>query len=339
MNRTNTNIIFGEVETMKRERRPRVLVSRKIPEAGLELLRQHCSVTVGAEDGMLKREELLELIQDQDAFLSMLTDRVDGELMDVASELKVVSNYAVGYDNIDVEEAARRGIAVTNTPGVLTEATADLAWALLMDAARRVTEGDRLNRAGQWHEWAPMFHLGKEVTGSTLGIIGFGRIGRAVAKRAAGFNMKVVVHSRTPLDPEEEKKWGVTFLSLTELLQQSDFVSIHAPYTEETHHLIGAKELAQMKSSAYLINTARGALVDEPALVEALQTGTIAGAGLDVYEDEPRLAPGLKELDNVVLAPHLGSATWETRRAMALRAAKNIVAELVGIGESTRVLG
>lgn len=271
--------------------RPKVLVSRKIPFKGLSLLREYCEVTVGAEDRMLTRKELLKLIEGKDGVLSMLTDQMDKEVMDAAPDLKVISNYAVGYDNIDITEATRRGISVTNTPDVLTDATADLAWALLMDVARRVTEGDRLNRKGKWKEWAPMFHLGKEVTGSVLGIVGFGRIGRAMVKRALGFDMEIVYFSRTRLSPAEEQRLGVRYLSFTDLLQHADFVSLHAPYTKETHHLIGADELSRMKATAYLINTSRGGLIDEKALLTALREGKIAGAGLDVYEMEPQLTP------------------------------------------------
>lgn len=318
--------------------RPKVLVSRKIPFKGLSLLREYCEVTVGAEDRMLTRKELLKLIEGKDGVLSMLTDQMDKEVMDAAPDLKVISNYAVGYDNIDITEATRRGISVTNTPDVLTDATADLAWALLMDVARRVTEGDRLNRKGKWKEWAPMFHLGKEVTGSVLGIVGFGRIGRAMVKRALGFDMEIVYFSRTRLSPGEEQRLGVRYLSFTDLLQHADFVSLHAPYTKETHHLIGADELSRMKATAYLINTSRGGLIDEKALLTALREGKIAGAGLDVYEMEPQLTPGLEKLENVVLAPHLGSATRETRELMAWRAAKNVLAELFDdMGQSNRV--
>ncbi|SMO62430.1 2-hydroxyacid dehydrogenase [Melghirimyces algeriensis] len=318
--------------------RPKVLVSRKIPFKGLSLLREYCEVTVGAEDRMLTRKELLKLIEGKDGVLSMLTDQMDKEVMDAAPDLKVISNYAVGYDNIDITEATRRGISVTNTPDVLTDATADLAWALLMDVARRVTEGDRLNRKGKWKEWAPMFHLGKEVTGSVLGIVGFGRIGRAMVKRALGFDMEIVYFSRTRLSPAEEQRLGVRYLSFTDLLQHADFVSLHAPYTKETHHLIGADELSRMKATAYLINTSRGGLIDEKALLTALREGKIAGAGLDVYEMEPQLTPGLEKLENVVLAPHLGSATRETRELMAWRAAKNVLAELFDdMGQSNRV--
>ncbi|WP_188430279.1 2-hydroxyacid dehydrogenase [Kroppenstedtia guangzhouensis] len=320
-----------------KNKKPKVLVTREIPAEGLDLLNKHCEVTVGARDRMLSREELLGLVKEKDALLSMLTDQVDRVLMETAPSLKVVSNFAVGFDNIDVEEATRRGIAVTHTPEVLTDATADLAFTLLLDVARRVTEGDRLTRAGRWKEWAPLFHLGKDVSGSTLGIIGMGRIGRAVAKRARGFDMKVFYHSRTRLPLEEEKKLGVSYLPFRDLLRQSDFVSLHAPYNDNTHHLIGREEFSLMKESAYLINTSRGALVDEPALVKALQQGEIAGAGLDVYEDEPRLASGLAHLNSVVLAPHLGSATRETRGRMAVTAAQNVVAELCGIGVSKRV--
>jgi glyoxylate reductase len=285
----------------------------------------------------MTRAELLDQAPHYDGICSMLTDGMDAELMARCPHLKVISNYAVGVDNIDLKEAQRRHIVVTHTPDVLTNATADLAWALLMDAARRVTEGDRLNRAGQWKTWSPFFHLGREVTGATLGIVGMGRIGQAVAKRAQGFEMTVFYHSRSRLSPEQEQAWQVSYLPFDDLLQQVDFLSLHAPYTPETHHLVGERELTMMKRDAYLINTARGGLVDEKALVEALRTGAIAGAGLDVYEREPELAEGLAELDNVVLAPHLGSATRETRRRMAVVAAENLVAELTGVGTSKRV--
>ncbi|OYD09165.1 D-glycerate dehydrogenase [Paludifilum halophilum] len=296
----------------------------------MNLLYRYCDVQLAVEDRVITRTELLEGVRGKQGLLSMITDRVDAEVMDANPQLKVISNYAVGYDNIDVEEASRRGIAVTNTPGVLTDATADMTWALLMDIARRVTEGDRVNRSGGWREWAPMFMLGKEVTGSTLGIIGLGRIGKAVAKRARGFNMQILYHSRTRLSREEEKQWGVEYRELHELLREADFVSLHAPSTPETRGMIGRKELSAMKSSAYLINTARGDLVDEKALVKALSQEEIAGAGLDVYEKEPRLAEGLKESDRVVLAPHLGSATRETRGRMAEMAAQNLIDELRG---------
>jgi glyoxylate reductase len=310
--------------------RPKVFVTRELLPKGMDMLRESCDVTVGSTEGSLSRSELLQWVKGQDALVATLTERIDEEVMDANPHLKVISNYAVGYDNIDIAAATRRGIPVTNTPGVLTDATADMAWALLMNAARRVTEADQFTRAGKWSEWSPTLLLGKEVTGSTLGVVGFGRIGRAVARRAKGFDMKVVYYSRTRLAIAEEQEWGVSYRPLDALLQEADFVSLHAPLTDETRHLIGREQLRLMKPSAYLINTARGALVDERALTEALREKWIAGAGLDVFEREPHVTEELKRLDNVVLAPHLGSATWETRNEMARLAAENTLAVLRG---------
>ncbi len=310
--------------------RPKVLVTRELPREALERLEEHCDVDLNEEDRPLTREELKRRIRDKDGILSMLTDRIDGELMDAAPNLKVISNYAVGFNNIDVKEATLRGIPVTNTPGVLTESTADLTWALIMDVARRVSEGDRVIRAGRWPGWSPMWMLGRDVHGATLGIVGMGRIGKAVARRARGFDMPVIYYSRTRLSEEEERALRASYRPLPDLLRQADFVCLHAPYSEETHHLIGPAELAMMKSTAYLINTARGPLVDEQALVRALRDGQIAGAGLDVYEREPELAEGLAELDNVVLSPHLGSSTRGTRLRMAKVAVENLLAPLQG---------
>ena len=310
--------------------RPKVLVTRKLPREALERLEKHCDVDLNEEDRPLTRQELMQRIRDKDGILSMLTDRIDGELMDAAPGLKVISNYAVGFNNIDVKEATRRGIPVTNTPGVLTESTADLTWALILDVARRVCEGDRVTRAGRWPGWSPMWMLGRDVHGATLGIIGMGRIGKAVARRARGFDMQVIYYSRTRLSEEEERAFSVSYRPVPELLRQADFISLHVPYSEETHHLIGPGELAMMKPTAYLINTARGPLIDEQALVRALKEGKIAGAGLDVYEREPELAEGLAGLDNVVLSPHLGSSTWGTRLRMAQLAVENLLAALQG---------
>lgn len=310
--------------------RPKVLVTRELPKEALKRLEKHCDVDLNDEDRPLTRQELMQRIRDKDGLLSMLTDRIDGELMDAAPGLKVISNYAVGFNNIDVKEATRRGIPVTNTPGVLTESTADLTWALIMDVARRVSEGDRVTRAGRWPGWSPMWMLGQDVHGAILGIVGMGRIGKAVARRAIGFDMRVIYFSRTRLPEEEERRLGVSYRPLPELLRQADFVSLHAPYSEETHHMIGPAELGMMKPTAYLINTARGALIDEQALVRALKKGQIAGAGLDVYEHEPELAEGLAELDNVVLSPHLGSSTWGTRLRMAQVAVENLLSVLQG---------
>ena len=265
----------------------------------------------------------------RDGLLPLLTDGMDSEVMDAAGDAKIIANYAVGYNNIDIPEATRRGIAVTNTPGVLTDATADLAWTLLMATGRRVVESDRFTREGKFDAWAPMLFLGTDITGRTLGIVGAGRIGTAVAERAKGFRMRIVYSDSSP-NLKFEQQFGAKFLPLDELLAESDFVTLHCPLTPETTHLIGAPELRKMKSNAVLVNTARGPVIDEAALVEALRENQIAGAGLDVYEKEPALYPGLIELDNVTLLPHTGSATTETRTQMALIAAKNIVAFFKG---------
>ena len=260
----------------------------------------------------------------------MLTNTIDREVLEAAPDLKVIANMAVGYNNIDVAEATRRHIPVANTPGVLTDTTADFAWTLLMAAARRLAEADRFSRAGRFHGWGPLMMVGQDVYGKTLGIVGFGRIGRAVARRATGFDMKVLYHDKYPADPDTERSLNARSVSMDELLAQSDYVTLHTDYNPETHHLIGAPELAKMKPTAYLINTSRGAIVDEAALVDALKSGTIAGAGLDVFEREPRINPGLLELENAILAPHIASASLETRTAMALMAAENVVAALKG---------
>jgi glyoxylate reductase len=270
------------------------------------------------------------------AAIVTLMERIDDEVLASARHLKIVANYAVGYNNIDVEAARQRGIVVTNTPDVLTDATADLTWALILATARRVIEGDRLVRSGQWTGWTPTQLLGASVAGQRLGIIGMGRIGQAVARRAAGFGMKVCYcsHRQVPSGAGNES-WE--FLSLPALLAESDILTIHVPLTPETRHVIGARELAQMRRSAILINTARGPVVDEPALVAALANGVIAGAGLDVFEDEPRLHPGLAGLRRVVLLPHLGSATMAARVEMGMTCLRNIEAVLSGRPAPNRV--
>jgi len=259
-----------------------------------------------------------------------LTDRVDADVLDRAPRLKVVAVYAVGYDNVDVAAATRRGIVVTNTPDVLTETTADLTWALILAVTRRIPEADRLVREGRWEGWAPTQLLGADVSGKTLGVIGMGRIGRAVARRAAGFGMAVLYHTRHPLRHEEEVVLHAKSLPLPQVLQAADIVTIHTPLIDSTRGLIGKAELAVMRRSAYLINTARGAVVDEAALAEALEQGRLAGAGLDVYQHEPHVHPRLRALPNTVLLPHIGSATTETRVKMGLIVADNITAVLEG---------
>jgi glyoxylate reductase len=308
----------------------RTLVTGNLPEEVLGLIRREHEVEVHPENRPLERDRLLEMVRDKEGLLCMITDRVDEELLAAGSKLHMIANFGVGFDNIDVAAASRRNIPVSNTPGVLTDATADLTFALILAVARRMLEGDRIARAGAFRFWAPMHFLGHEVSGKTLGIVGLGRIGKALARRARGFDMKVLYHNRRRLTEEEERSLGVSYGDFATVLSHADFVSLHVPLTPDTHHLMGQKELTIMRPSAYLINTSRGPVVEEQALMEALKEGVIAGAGLDVYEKEPDLTPGLEEFDNVVLLPHIGSATIETRTKMGLMAAKNLLAGLRG---------
>ncbi|MGB4302063.1 MAG: glyoxylate reductase [Acetomicrobium sp.] len=311
--------------------RPKVLVTSRIPDEGMCMLEEHCEVKVFDYEGVFPRDVLLREAKGVDAIVCLLADKIDGEVMDAAgSQLRVVANYAVGYDNIDVDAATKRGIMVTNTPGVLTDTTADLAWALLLATARRIVEGDKFLRQGKFKGWKPMLLLGTDVHHATLGIIGFGNIGRAVARRAMGFDMKIIYYSAHKAPVELERKLNVEYRPLDDLLKEADFVSIHVPLTKETRHLIGERELRMMKKEAYLINTARGPIVDEKALAKALKEGWIRGAGLDVFEREPEVEPELLELDNVVLLPHLGSASYATRAKMATMAAENALKALKG---------
>lgn len=307
-----------------------VFLTRLLPAEPVARLREKTQLTTNPKDQPLTRRELLEGVADAEGLLCLLTDHIDDELMAHAPMLRVISNYAVGFENIDVEAATRRGIVVTNTPDVLTDATADMAFALLLAVSRRLVEADSLVRTGQWQGWGPTQLLGGEVTGATLGLIGLGRIGRAVAKRAKTFNMQVLYWNRTRLDPKEEERLGVKYAPMETLLEQSRFVSLHIASAPETRHLIDAEALQLLGPDGYLINTARGPIIDEKALVAALQSGTIAGAGLDVYENEPELTPGLVDCHNAVLAPHLGSATLETRNAMGNLAVDSILAVLSG---------
>lgn len=311
--------------------RPRVVVTRRIPEPALELLREAADVWVSPHDRALDSDELHRAVAGADAVVTLLHDRVDETFLDAAgSQLRCVANVAVGYDNIDVDPAARRGVVVTNTPGVLTDATADLAMALILIATRRLGEGERLIRAGRPWAWHMFFMLGSGLQGKTLGIVGLGAIGRATARRARAFGMRVAYSARRPAPQEVAAELAAERLELDELLASADVVSLHCPLTAETRHLINAERLRRMKASACLVNTARGPIVDEAALVEALRDGVIAGAGLDVFEREPEVHPGLAELENAVLVPHLGSATEETRTAMAKLAARNAIAVLSG---------
>ena len=309
----------------------KVYITRRIPEPGIEMIRKEHDVEVNPYDRVLTREELLQAVKGRDGIHCLLTDKIDAEVFDAAGpQLKVVSNYAVGYDNIDVDEATKRGIVVTNTPGVLTETTADLAWALIMSVARRIVEADKFTRAGKYDGWAPMLFLGQDIYGKTLGIIGMGRIGQAVARRAKGFNMKVLYNDIRRIPEELEKELNATFASMDEVIENSDFISLHTYLSPETYHLINEEKLKRMKKTAYLINTSRGPVIDEAALVKALKEGWIAGAGLDVYEFEPKLVPGLAECENAVLLPHIASASVETRTKMATMAAENLLAVLAG---------
>ncbi|MFD2671710.1 2-hydroxyacid dehydrogenase [Marinicrinis sediminis] len=310
--------------------KPKVLVTCPLPGGVLDRLQPHAEVEVYTSSEPLSKSRFIEKLQDKAAVISLLVDPLDEEVLSQAPELKLIANYAVGYDNIDVKAATERGIMVCNTPDVLTEATADLAWALLLGAARRIPSGDQYMREGRFSGWEPSLMLGSQVSGKTLGIVGMGRIGQATAARATGFGMKVLYTSSRTLAPSEESALNAKRVPLGELLQQADFVSLHAPYDAQNHHMIGEQALLQMKPTSYLINTARGALVDEAALVQALREGWIAGAGLDVFEKEPAMAEGLRELDNVVLAPHVGSATIEARTAMGRLCVDNVLAGLNG---------
>ncbi|WP_026544643.1 D-glycerate dehydrogenase [Arthrobacter sp. 35/47] len=311
----------------------RVVVTGRVPEAAIEKLCAEHEVDAWEGPESIGREELLRRVAGADAVVSLLTERIDAELLDAAGpQLKVVANVAVGYDNIDVPACSERGVVATNTPGVLTDATADIAFGLILMATRRLGEGERVIRSGQAWKWGMFFLLGSSLQGKTLGVVGMGGIGQATARRAKAFGMEIVYQSRSEIGPRVAAELGARRVELDELLAISDVVSLHCPYGPATHHLIGAEQLVSMKDSAYLINTARGPIVDEAALASALRDGQIAGAGLDVFENEPSVHPGLLELENVALVPHLGSATIETRTAMAMLAADNTLAVLSGEG-------
>ncbi len=312
--------------------RPRVFVARVIPEDGLAAVRAGADAQVWEGELPPPREELLRAVEGCDGVLTLLTDKVDDEFLDRAGpQLKVVSNYAVGFDNVDVAACTQRGIPVGNTPGVLSDSTADLAFALLMAAGRRLPEGDRYVRAGRWKTWGPMLLLGPDIHGATIGIVGFGRIGQAVARRAMGFGMTILYHGRTRADPDVEAEFGATFLPLEELLAQADFVSLHVNLTADTRHLIDAEKLSWMKPTGVLVNTSRGPVVDPVALYEALRDGVIFAAALDVTEPEPIPADDpLLGLDNCLVVPHIASASRATRGRMAAMAAANLLAGVRG---------
>jgi glyoxylate reductase len=317
---------------------PKIVVTRRIPEPAVEMLREAGDVWVSPDDRPLEVSELHDAIAGADVVVTLLHDKVDDAFLDAAGDqLRAVCNVAVGFDNIDVPAATKRGVLVTNTPAVLTEATADLAMTLILAVTRRIGEGERIIRAREPWSWHMFMLLGTGLQGKTLGVVGMGAIGQSLARRAKAFGMEIVYSDARQAPAEVEQELGARRVELDELLRTADVVSIHAPLMDETRHLINAETLGLMKDSAYLVNSARGPIVDEAALVDALKAGQIAGAGLDVYENEPETHPGLVELDNVVLLPHLGSATIETRTAMGVLAAENAVLALRGERPKTPV--
>ncbi|MBM3345334.1 MAG: D-glycerate dehydrogenase [Betaproteobacteria bacterium] len=310
--------------------KPRILVTRTLVDELLDELRRHFEVDDSQpRDGPHSADELRSRIADKDGVL-LFADRVDAALLDAAPRLKAACNITVGYNNVDVAACTARGILVTNAPGVLDDTTADMTWALLLAAARRIAESDRWLRAGNWKGMKFSDRFGRDVHHATLGILGMGRIGRAVARRAVGFDMRVIYHNRTRLESALETEANARYVGMDELLAQSDFLSLHLPYTEANRNVIGAVELARMKPTAILVNASRGGLVDEPALIAALREGRVAGAALDVFDGEPTVNRGFLGLDNVVLAPHMGSATRATRLAMARLAIENLMEALAG---------
>jgi len=313
-----------------KERLP-VLVTRRLPQPALDRIADRCEMTLYEGEGAMPRDQLLAQISGVAGAVTLLTDKVNDELLDAAGpQLLIVANYAVGFDNIDVPALTRRGVMASNTPEVLTETTADTAWALMMAAARRVPEGDRFLRTRAPWIWGPLMMLGQDLHGKTLGIVGFGRIGHAMARRAKGFGMRVVYHDVYRPSLELERELGAEFRELADLLSEADFVSIHVNLTDQTRHLINADRLRTMKRTAVIVNTSRGPVIDEAALAEALRDGVIFAAGLDVFENEPDVHPLLLELENAVVIPHLGSATVDTRTAMGMVAADNLIAALEG---------
>ena len=307
----------------------KIFVTRKIPEPGLELLRKEFDVEVNPYDRVLSKEEIIKGLQGKDGLLCLLTDPIDENVINSEPKLKMIANYAVGYDNVDIGAATERGIPVSNTPGVLTDTTAEMTWALLFSVARHIVESDKFTRSGRFKGWVPMLMLGQDVSNKTLGIIGAGRIGTAFALKSRGFNMNVL-YADNRLNETLENELGAKKVDLPFLLKESDFISLHVSLNTSTYHMISEKELKRMKKNAVLINTSRGAVIDEQALVKALKEKWIFGAGLDVYEHEPEISDELKKLDNIILQPHSASATIETRTNMAIMAAENMIAGLKG---------
>lgn len=309
--------------------KPKVLITRDLPEIAYRLLEERCELVTNPEDVVFDRQTLIDKATGCQAVLCSLSDTIDGPLMDALPGVKVFANCAVGYDNMDVGAAKARGVLVTNTPGVLSDTTAETAWALLFAASRRIVEADRFARSGRWESFHYKDFLGQDLYGKTLGVIGAGRIGQRFCEKSRGYHMPILYHNRSR-DLDFEKRFNAEYVSLERLMAESDFISIHVPLNEETHHLIDAGALALMKPTAVLVNTSRGPVIDEAALAAALKNGTLFAAGLDVYEKEPEIHPDLLPLSNVVLLPHIGSASVETRDRMAEMAAKNVLAVLDG---------
>jgi gluconate 2-dehydrogenase len=308
--------------------KPKVLVTREVFDDVLEYLREHFEVSDNQADTPMDAEMLAGSLADKDGAMTTLVDRIDAQLLSRCPRLKAVCNIAVGFNNIDLEACSRSGVMATNTPGVLDDSTADFTWALILAAARRVVESDAHVRAGQWKGWYLKQFLGADVHHATLGVLGFGRIGKRVARRAIGFDMTVLYHDPQPADAETERFYNAAFVSMDDLLARADILTIHVPYSPATHHLVGSRELAKMKPGSILIHASRGGVVDDAAVVEALKSGRLAGAGLDVFENEPALNPAFLTLKNVVLTPHIASSSEATRHAMAMLAAQNLVAAL-----------
>ncbi len=310
--------------------KPGILVTRHVFPEAVSILEPVGDIQYNDSATGLSAAELRAAVAGKQAVVCQLTDKIDADFMDAGSDLKVISNVAVGFDNIDIPAATERGIVVTNTPGVLTDTTADLAFTLLMAAARRITEAERFLRSGDWHQWEIDMMVGHDIHKHTLGILGLGRIGQGMAKRASGFDMRVIYHDMNRATPEEEEAWGIEYVDKETLFRDSDFLSIHVPLNEHTRHIVGAAELELMKPTAVLVNTARGPVVDEKALADALESGSIASAGLDVFEEEPVVEPRLLKLENIVMVPHIGSASIKTRTRMCTMAAENTAAVLQG---------
>lgn len=315
----------------------KIFISGKIPEIAYKKLSKEYEVTMHDDVSLLSKDELIEGIQGKDALLCLLSDKIDSEIIESNQRLEIISNYGAGFDNIDMDTASKYNISVTNTPIISTISTAELTMALILGIARRVVEGDKIMRAGEFTGWSPLYQLGTELSGKTLGIIGLGNIGKAVAKRAKAFDMNIIYCNRSQLSPEIESELGLTHVSQDELIETSDFISLHLNYSANLHHLFNKEAFKRMKSTAYLINAARGPLIDEKALLEALTNKIIKGAAIDVYEFEPSITKGLEKLDNIIMTPHIGNATIEARSAMAEIAADNIIDVFNGLEPRNKV--